>query len=288
MKPPSSSPPNRHEFRESWLRDAAQRLRPDFAKLGYEIPENIRFAIAFTSTGRNGNRKSESWHAASSADSHYEIFIRADIAHPVEVLGLLVKELVHTVIPDGSGHGKAYRGVALNIGLIPPMRTARPSGSLLQRLEQVAEALGPLPHERLNITDEPLISVNPGKPPARAISLNGYKKQTARMLRATCASTECGFLVRVAAEKVRDIGPPHCPRHGAMVVEPPAGEAEELNGHEPDDAPGHAAPTAQSVASGVGDDVGRVQQPESREDGLVAEPRQDKKGLPEVKVKESV
>jgi hypothetical protein len=56
--------------------------------------------IAFTSTGRNGSRKSKSWHASSSADNHYEIFIRADISDPVEVLSLLVKELVHTTLPD--------------------------------------------------------------------------------------------------------------------------------------------------------------------------------------------
>jgi hypothetical protein len=65
MKPQPPIPPNHHEFREAWLRDATMALRPYFASAGYSVPENIRFAIAFTSTGRRGNRRSESWHASS-------------------------------------------------------------------------------------------------------------------------------------------------------------------------------------------------------------------------------
>ena len=52
MKPPAPTVPNCHEFREAWLRMATMELRPYFASAGYTVPENIRFAIAFTSTGR--------------------------------------------------------------------------------------------------------------------------------------------------------------------------------------------------------------------------------------------
>ncbi|MGE0290453.1 MAG: hypothetical protein AB7O50_15205, partial [Pseudolabrys sp.] len=77
MKAPAA---NRHELRESWLRAAANELRPYFASVGYPLPANIRFAIAFTSTGRNGKGLGECWHSASSEDGHYEIFLRADLA----------------------------------------------------------------------------------------------------------------------------------------------------------------------------------------------------------------
>ena len=42
------------------------------------------------------------------------------------------------------------------------------------------------------------------------------------MLKATCPECEKGeksFLVRIAASTIRTVGLPHCPLHGAMVVE---------------------------------------------------------------------
>ena len=48
-----------------------------------------------------------------------------------------------------------------------------------------------------------------------------------RHLKAECETEGCGFIVRVAAKQVKDIGPPHCPKHGAMVVDLPEDEAEE-------------------------------------------------------------
>ena len=108
MKPPG----NQHDLRESWLRAAVSLLRPYFTDIGYPLPNNIRAAIAFPSTGRKGKRLAECWHATSSADETFEIFIRADLAEPIEVLGVLVKELVHSALPDGVGHGKEFKTAA--------------------------------------------------------------------------------------------------------------------------------------------------------------------------------
>src|SRR3984893_19281168 len=123
---------NLFDSREGWLRAAANELRSHFKSCGYELAENIRYAIAFPSTGRKGNRVGECWHASTSADAHYEIFIRADQSDPVEVLGILVHELVHAVAPINAGHGKLYKAAALKIGLEGKMRHAMP-GLPLQR-----------------------------------------------------------------------------------------------------------------------------------------------------------
>src|SRR5271155_2775403 len=96
---------NTHDTRESWLRAATRGLTPHFASCGFTIPENIRHAIAFPSTGRKGARVGECWHSSTSDDGNFEIIIRADIADPVEVLGVLVHELVHVVLPVDAGHG---------------------------------------------------------------------------------------------------------------------------------------------------------------------------------------
>ena len=158
MKTPSPGAPsstNHHEFRESWLRAATNELRPYFASAGYSIPENIRFAIGFTSTGRNGNRQSESWHASSSADNTYEIFIRPDIAEPIKVLSKLVKELVHTTLPDGSGHGQLFRNAALKIGLLPPMRSAEPAPHLIQETRPAENAARTLAARKARYQHQP-------------------------------------------------------------------------------------------------------------------------------------
>jgi hypothetical protein len=202
---------NTHDTRESWLRTATDELRSYFQRCGYPLPDRIRFAIGFPSTGRKGNRVGECWHSSTSADEHFEIFIRADIDEPPKVLGILVHELIHAVVPVDAKHGKQYRDAAIKIGLQGKMVHALPGELLQKRLNDLAATLGPLPHARLNIERG---ADNRG-PADRG------KKQKARMLRAECEIEGCGYVVRVAASHVRNIGPPHCPRHGPMAVDMP-------------------------------------------------------------------
>ena len=211
--------PNIHNSREAWLRAAADELRPYFESCGYQLPQHIRFAIAFPSTGRKGKRVGECWHSTTSDDAHFEIFIRADLAEPVRVLGVLTKELVHTALPPNAGHGKLFKAAALKIGLQGPMRRAAPGILLENRLTDLAAMLGPLPHAQLHIDRGPSISAPIDRP----------KKQGTRMLKAECSGSGCGYTVRVTAKWVRDLGPPHCPKHGPMVVDLPA-EAEAESG----------------------------------------------------------
>ena len=211
-----ASKTNLHDSRESWLRAAAMELGPYFVSCGFTIPENIRFAIAFPSTGRQGRRIGECWHSSTSDDGNYEIIIRADIADPVEVLGVLVHELIHAVLPADAGHGKLYREAAIKIGLEGKMRHAMPSQLLRPRLVALAESLGALPHARLNIERG-----RDNRPADRA------KKQRARLLKAECGGEGCGYTVRITAKWVDDIGAPICPKHGAMNVERPEAAAVE-------------------------------------------------------------
>src|SRR3984893_9590644 len=131
--------PNTFDTREAWLRGGANELRGYFKSCGYELPENIRFAIAFPSTGRKGKRIGECWHSSTSADSSYEIFIRVDLSDVEEVLAVLVKELVHTLLPLDAGHGKEFKTAATRIGLQGPMRQATPGPLLKAELEKIAE-----------------------------------------------------------------------------------------------------------------------------------------------------
>jgi hypothetical protein len=214
---PASTKTNEHDTRESWLRAATDELRTYFATCGVSVPNNIRFAIAFPSTGRRGARIGECWHSSTSADGNYEIIIRADIADPIEVLGVLTHELVHAALPPEVGHGKPYREAALKLGMEGKMRHAMPGHLLRERLAKLAESIGPLPHARLDIGRG-----RDNKGPA-----DRAKKQGTRMLKAACREECCAFVCRVAATPVREIGPPHCPKHGEMQVEWPEDEEAE-------------------------------------------------------------
>ena len=208
-----SAKTNRHDSRESWLRSATVALRPYFQTCGFSVPENIRFAIAFPSTGRRGARIGECWHSSTSDDGTFEIIVRADIADPVEVLGVLVHELIHAVLPIDAGHGKLYKEAAIKIGLEGPMRHALPNQLLRPRLVELAESLGALPHARLNI--------DRGRDNRPA---DQPKKQRTRLLKAECGGAGCGYTVRITAKWVDDIGAPLCPKHGAMTVDRPEGD----------------------------------------------------------------
>jgi hypothetical protein len=159
----------------------------------------------------------ECWHSSTSADEHFEIFIRADLHEPETVLGVLVHELVHAVVPVDAKHGKHYRAAAVKIGLQGKMVHALPGPLLNNRLAELALNLGPMPHARLNI-DRGADNRGPA---------DREKKQRNRHLKAECEAEGCGFIVRVAAKQVKDVGPPHCPKHGAMTVDLPEDDSEQ-------------------------------------------------------------
>lgn len=203
---------NKHESRDLWLRAAAVELRKIFALHGYEVPENMRFSIGFPSCGKKGNRRAEIWHETTSEGKTFEVFIKPDVEDEVDALGRLTKQLIHSVVPPGTGHGKPFKIVADRIGMTGPMRDAEPGPLLLKELQKIADDLGPLPHDKLHIG---MNADGRGEPVVRK------KKQTARQLKAYCEQDDCGYTVRVAAQWVNYLGPPCCPKHGAMTVEKP-------------------------------------------------------------------
>jgi hypothetical protein len=193
---------NEYTSREAWLHAAtAGHIASIFKSNGYAIPEAIRFAIGFPSTGRKSKAIGEHWPAQCSADAHHEIFIRPDISDPVEVLAILMHELVHAAVPPDSGHGRVFRKAALAVGLAGKMTSTVASETLKAELMMIAAQLGELPHARLDFS---------------ARGADTPKKQGTRMIK--CACDECGYTVRTA-RKWLAIGVPGCPSHGAMTVE---------------------------------------------------------------------
>ncbi|WP_152048839.1 transcription elongation protein SprT [Aureimonas psammosilenae] len=208
MKDEGRKAGNRHDTRESWLRSATVGLRDHFESCGYPLPEKMRFSIGFTSSGRKTKRVGELWHADASADETFELFIRADLDDPAAVLGILVHQLVHAVVPMDAGHGKQFREAALKLGMDGKMREAAPGPLLQALLNQLADNLGPLPHAKLAIDKG-----RDGKGP-----VDRPKKQGTRLLKAECNDQECGYTVRITSKWVDELGAPLCPRHGTMRI----------------------------------------------------------------------
>lgn len=211
------------DTREGWLGAATDKLRAYFASLDYELPGKIafavplkiRFAVAFPSTGKKGKRQGETW-APGADDGYYEIYLRADLATPAAVLAELTKQLVHAALPPDNQHGKLFRDAAMIVGFKPPMRETTPGKPLQDFLAVIAEDLGPLPHDPLNINGAPLLAIAP----AAATPLNLPRKQTARQLKAECAECEQAgkpYLVRISATTARELGPSLCPTHKASL-----------------------------------------------------------------------
>ena len=217
-----AGPLNEHNERALWLRAATDALREDFEASSLPLPDNIRFG--FSTKGKGTQKTGECWHSPASADGAYEIFIRADQGEPLEILGILVRELVHAALPVEDSHGKRYKAAATKVGLVGKMRAAVPGRLLEARLQQLLEDLGPIPHAALDITwsafDKP-------------------KRQTGRMLKATCAGgnndagafEECGYTVRLASKWAREYGA-QCPKHGAIAVEFPPDDLDDELGRE--------------------------------------------------------
>ena len=128
------------------------------------------------------------------------------------ILEAVVHQCVHAVVGVQEGHGKAFREVALRIGLEPPMRTSKAGKRLSERLHALSAELGPFPNARLNFET---IGAD-GKEKRVA---DQPKKQESRQLRAACP--KCGYTVRSTAKWFR-VGMPCCPVDLVpMVLEKP-------------------------------------------------------------------
>jgi len=159
--------PDPHPNRESWLNDVASRLRPAFAQLGAPLPDRLRIAIGFSSTGRRAKATGECWDSAASADATFEILVRPDLAEAEGALGLpvaaaLARELVHAAVGIQAGRGPAYRKVAHSIGLVGPMRATSPGPAFLAL---IAPPSSPRPHRPALIA--PPSSPRPHRPRPR-------------------------------------------------------------------------------------------------------------------------
>ncbi len=217
--------------REAWLRQVAERMAPTFAEIGFPIPA-FRASIGFpfgaeTATG-------QCWDKRVSGDGHFEIFINPGRDDSRAIASTLAHELAHASAGLACGHKGAFATIVRALGFVGRLTHAQDldaAPKLAAWLDGILAEAGAIPHAALTLNQRGAAKVavkvgggiaaaspdgdGDGEPDAGPTS-SRPKPQTGRLLKACCA--ECGYTVRVTA-KWLEVGPPHCPAHGAMASE---------------------------------------------------------------------
>lgn len=197
------------DTREEWLLFVTNGLRPHFKKAGYEIPAAVRFAVGFMVTGYRSKAIGECHSPKSSADKHTEIFIAPSQDDAKMVAKILAHELVHAAVGVEHGHKRPFAKACTALGFEGKPKQSLPGDALMRDLiVPLLSKAGKLPHRKLS-------------------TFGPKKKQTTRLLKCECL--ECGYVARVSAKWVNEIGAPYCGvrSHGRMLCEDEAEEGGE-------------------------------------------------------------
>lgn len=192
--------------REKWLTECVNKLRPDFDRAGFELPEKIRVSCSWPSKSGLAKKKKrigEAWSAENSGDNSFEVFISPVLKAPVEVAATLVHELVHCAVGLSAKHRGPFVKCAKAMGLEGKMTATTAGEALTKRLGELTTEVGSYPHAELKHSNAP-------------------PKQGTRMLKVECV--DCGCIVRMTQKWLDECGPPTCACGGVMYLE---GEAPE-------------------------------------------------------------
>lgn len=145
--------------REAWITRYAEAMRPRFAAHNLRIHGQIRVGMAPLSPSKRGL----CFHKVMSVAGVNEIFVSAHENDAVEIGHVLVHELLHAVLPEGTKHKPAFKAAAARLGLVPhPIKSYRATDAspelrdYLKRLSDDLTALvGPLPPALVKILPKP-------------------------------------------------------------------------------------------------------------------------------------
>ena len=179
--------------REQWLTALAARLNTAlFTPRDHPLPVNLRISVGFPSRGgASPTRRAlgQCWQSTASDDGQFEVFISPTIGDGSRAGDVLVHELCHALLPEGTGHKRPFAKLAKKMGLEGKATATIAGDELRALLEGLIAELGPYPHAELR----PMVKT---------------KRQAARMHKVKCA--KCGYTARVAKAWIEK-GTPLCP-----------------------------------------------------------------------------
>jgi hypothetical protein len=179
--------------RDDWLAAATENLfRSEFQALGFPLPAELRASVGFPSRGAASTRNQtlgQCWDGKHISDGITQVYISPVLIDPVKVLETLGHELVHAAVGSECGHKGNFRKCAKALGLEGKMTATHAGERLAERLQTLADKLGPFPHAQ--------------------IDLSASKTQGTRMLKVECDG--CAYAVRMTRKMVTHLGYPVCP-----------------------------------------------------------------------------
>jgi hypothetical protein len=183
-----------YSTREEWLTAGVEEVRSLFDLSGKTLPRQIRVSCGFPSTAMRSGAIGECWISTASADGTFEILIHPKLADPVKVFEVLIHELCHATA-GAFNHGVNFQKIAKTMHLQAigrgrePWKSTEGDADFIPTYADIITSLGDYPHAELK-------------------SDRQIKKQTTRLLKATCPS--CGYPVRLTSKWAAQ-GLPTCP-----------------------------------------------------------------------------
>ncbi|QPB08643.1 putative SprT-like protease [Burkholderia phage Mica] len=213
--------------RETWLNEMAQRMAPRFEELGHPLPK-FRVAVGWTSAGKSTKVGGECWHSKNSADGVFEILVSPIVDDSLDVAAILAHELNHAAVGFQHHHKGEFAVMMGKLGMKRPYTSSIAGPQFEAWVKPFLDELGKIPHARIMLKAPRPANDNcegvdgDGEGDDEGGSSNQKKKQTTRMLKASCThdvdGEPCGYTVRLSKKWAQKLGA-CCPAHGAMEVE---------------------------------------------------------------------
>jgi hypothetical protein len=172
-----------------------------FNTAGLKPPGKLKVSCGFTGRGSRKKVLGECWTAAK------QIFVSPVQDGEIDVLSVLVHELLHACLPEGTKHGAAFKQGMKSLGLEGKATATVAGEELKKKLRAIEKTLGPYPHKALDL------------------GASGEKKQTTRLLKMACSN--CEFVARVTQKWVSMMNNPKCWCCGADIIPPESEDDEE-------------------------------------------------------------
>ena len=189
------------ETREEWLMAVVEELRPLFKQAGTPLPaaKLMRFTVSFPWQGARASIIGQHFPVSMSKDGTHEMLVHPKMDDPYQVVGTVCHELVHAACPPDAKHGPLFKKLGKAVGLVGKPKFMGNGPEFDKAVtDPLLKKLGAYPHAGFDVH---------GK--------NGVKKQSTRLLKCECP--DCGYLARVSAKWIDDVGPPVCPTDGVPM-----------------------------------------------------------------------
>jgi hypothetical protein len=191
-----------YETREEWLKAAIIYMRPWFVELGLKAPAAY-VSVGYPTQGARSATVGQCCYGSEDGIPH--VFIHPAETDPVRVLDILEHELIHTVMPIGTGHKAPFAKAAKALGRMgPPTHDTITPEMAWNFARMVRFGLGPWPHAGLTVA-------------------TGRKKQATRQLKVACPNCldDEGkpYIARMTRKWLDAMGAPICPGCNEQMME---------------------------------------------------------------------